>query len=61
MKTLKNKKRPYETEGIEEALTDTCSTASSGDMTGLIPSGDNDSQQLDAYNDMYPYLADGIE
>ncbi len=39
----------------EEPLT---AAVSSGDMTGLIPCGLTEAEQIDSYCDVYPYLAD---
>lgn len=32
-----------------------CPSASWGDMTGLIPTGENDDKNDEAYKDIYPY------
>jgi len=51
----KNSKKYPVDEEIEDTFT---AAASSGDMTGLIPSGLTDSGEIDAYSELYPYLAD---
>ncbi len=35
-------------------------SASSGEMTGLIPGGITETEQIDAYNEVYPYLAENF-
>ena len=32
-----------------------CPSASQGDMTGLIPSGTDSDDELDSYEDVYPF------
>ena len=37
-----------------------CPACSSGDCTGLIPSGLKNSDELEAYNEMYNFIPDPI-
>lgn len=51
-------RRPFEIGDPEPFIKYNCPPASSGDMTGLIPSGASESECIEAYNRLYPYLAD---
>lgn len=59
---LKNKpERPlFDSDEDDNLIKLSCTPASSGDMTGLIPNGGNENDQLEAYNLLYPYLADDV-
>ena len=62
IKMLKNKpERPlFDSDEDDNPIKLSCPPASSGDMTGLIPNGGNENDQLEAYNLLYPYLADDV-
>lgn len=58
MNNDKNCEKPFEPIGEDEILKYCCPSASWGDMTGLIPFASEKNGDLEAYNDVYPYLAD---
>ncbi len=56
-----NNSRPVVDDEDENLLKYCCPSASSRDMTGLIPYAADEESQMEAYNEMYPYLADDVD
>ena len=42
-----------------DLLDDHCPAISTGDMTGLIPAGITDEEEIDSYEDIYRFLPPG--